>query len=137
MKGEFSTPAMDYIKHVGNLTKDEIANMPETELIEYLKQQQFAEKAKLYRVNQDYLIREITGEYVLIPVGSSAQQLNGMVALNETFHFIWEQFQEPHTAYDVVIQALKQFEGSVGEIERDINDCIEAMLQYGFLKEED
>lgn len=94
-----------------------------------------ADNMKLYKTSDDYLLREIAGESILIPIGG-AVQLNGILTLNETFTFLWKQFQEAHTIQDVVLRAEEEYE-SAEEVEDDICRFVEACLQYGFLKEEE
>lgn len=88
---------------------------------------------QLYKVSSDYLLREIAGEYVLIPVGGGAEQLNGMLTLNETFQFIWNQFQESHTIEEVVLAARQEYNDDSGLMERHICGFVEESLHYGFL----
>lgn len=93
-------------------------------------------KIKLFKVSNDYLLREIAGEYVLVPVGDGAERFNGMLALNETFKYIWNQFEEPHTINEIIKKAQEDFEGVDGQIENDICRFVEESLYYGLLTEE-
>ena len=131
----FEKPMAHVVPHIGNLSNKEIAGLSDEDLAEYFKENRFAREVRLYKANEDYLLREIVGEYILVPVGSGAEQLNGMLGLNETFQFVWNQFQNPHTVYDVVLAAKEQFLDSKGMMEKDICDCVRECLQYGFLKE--
>lgn len=48
---------------------------------------------------QEFVLRTIGGETVLVPVGSLNDNFHGIISLNETGKFIWErlsQGQEPH-----------------------------------------
>ena len=38
---------------------------------------------------QDCLLREVAGEYLLLPTGLSAVNLNGMIVLSEPAAFVW------------------------------------------------
>lgn len=42
---------------------------------------------KKYRVNSDYLLREIAGEYAIIPVGTACQISNAVMVPNDTAAF--------------------------------------------------
>ncbi len=54
-------------------------------------------KEKKYRVSADYLLREIAGEYAIIPVGAACQISNAVMVPNDTAVFLWNTFQQPHT----------------------------------------
>ncbi len=94
------------------------------------------ETLKAYRSNEDFLLRDIAGEYVLIPTGIGAEQFNGMIVVNETFRFLWELFQTPHTIKEAVQIVAEAYEGDSETIEQDVSRYAEECLQYGFLKED-
>ena len=54
-------------------------------------------KEKKYRVSADYLLREIAGEYAIIPVGAACQISNAVMVPNDTAVFLWNAFLQPHT----------------------------------------
>lgn len=94
------------------------------------------DETKRYKTSNEYLLRKVAGEYILVPVGAGVNQLNGMLTLNETFQFIWTQFQEPRSIAEVVTAAKEMYEDKDGAMERDIRQFVEESLRYGFLKEE-
>ena len=67
-------------------------------------------KEKKYRVSADYLLREIAGEYAIIPVGAACQISNAVMVPNDTAVFLWNAFLQPHTISEVVAQAAEEYE---------------------------
>ncbi len=92
--------------------------------------------SSVYHVNEDFLLREIAGECVLIPTGSGAEQFNGMIAVNSTFRFLWELFQTPSTIQEVLQVAKQAYSDESGALEQDIFRFVRECVQYGFLKAE-
>ena len=93
------------------------------------------EKTK-YKVNENFLLRKVAGEYLLIPTGDSTSSINGMISLNETFYFIWQQFQQPHTIYEVVLSAKEQYDDVDDCIVKDIYHFVLESLKLGFIEKE-
>lgn len=93
------------------------------------------EKTK-YKVNENFLLREVADEYLLIPTGESTSSINGMISLNETFYFIWQQFQQPHTIYEVVLSAKEEYDDVDDCIVRDIYRFVLESLKLGFIEKE-
>ena len=62
---------------------------------------------KKYRANPDFLLREVAGEAVLIPVGEAGVFENSVISLSDTCSFLWKLFQEPHTEEEVIAEAKK------------------------------
>lgn len=91
---------------------------------------------KKYRANPDFLLREVAGEAVLVPVGEAGIFENSVISLNETCRFLWQFFQQPRTVEDVIAEARKEYSDPDGEMEQGIRDFIREYLQYGLLKEE-
>lgn len=43
------------------------------------------------KCSNEFILREIAGEYILVPFGKNAIDFNGVVTLNATAKFLWEQ----------------------------------------------
>ena len=41
------------------------------------------------KVKEDFLLREVAGCYVVVPVGKATVDFNGMLNLNDTGAFLW------------------------------------------------
>ena len=84
---------------------------------------------KKYRVNSDYLLREIAGEYAIIPVGTACQISNAVMA------FLWNAFQQPRTISEVVAQALEEYEAAEDTIQNSALNFVHDTLRYALLEE--
>lgn len=95
------------------------------------------EKAeRKYKANPDFLLREVAGEAVLIPVGEAGVFENSVISLNDTCSFLWKLFQEPRTEEEVIAEAKTEYSDPDGEMEQGIRSFIEEYVKYGLLKEE-
>lgn len=91
---------------------------------------------KKYRANPDFLLREVAGEAVLIPIGEAGVFENSVISLNDTCSFLWKLFQEPRTEEEVIAEAKTEYSDPDGEMEQGIKSFIEEYVKYGLLKEE-
>lgn len=90
----------------------------------------------MYRTSDNFLLREIGGESILVPVGDAGVLSNSMISMNETSSFLWKQFQTPRTLQEVTAEAMKIYSGPADVIEREIIEFTEAYVKAGLLKEE-
>lgn len=67
-------------------------------------------KEAVYQAKDGFVKREVAGETLLVPVGETTRNFNGMVMLNETGTFLWEALQEPKTEDELVRAILDEFE---------------------------
>ena len=116
--------------------KKAIETLSGSESQEHLPKGIKAENVKAFRANQDFLLREVAGEAVLVPVGEAGIFENSVISLNETCSFLWKLFQEPKTEEEVLAEARKEYSDPDGEMEQGIKDFIREYLKYGLLKEE-
>lgn len=94
------------------------------------------ENVRRFKANPDFLLREVAGESVLVPVGEAGIFENSVISLNETCSFLWKLLQEPRTVEEVIAETRKEYTDPDGEMEQGINDFIREYLRYGLLKEE-
>ena len=85
-----------------------------------------------YLANPQFMLREIAGETLLIPVGASAQG-NMLLPLNETSHFLWTLLQTPRTMEEIIAQAREVYDDPDGSMEQSIADFIEAQVRFGLI----
>lgn len=94
------------------------------------------ESVRLFIANPDFLLREIGGEAVLVPVGEAGVFENSVISLNDTCRFLWQQFQTPRSVADVIAAAKEEYDDPDGVMEQGIHQFVKEYLQYGLLKEE-
>ncbi len=91
---------------------------------------------KRFKANPDFLLREIGGEAVLVPLGDVGIFENTMLSLNETCAFLWKVFQSPKTAREAINEAKEAYEGDAAEIEQGVLSFIRDYAKYKLLLEE-
>ena len=91
---------------------------------------------RMFKANPNFLLREVAGEAVLVPVSEAGIFENSVISLNETCRFLWQLFQQPRTVEDVIAEARKEYSDPDGEMEQGIKDYIRESVKYGLLKEE-
>lgn len=89
-----------------------------------------------YKANPNFLLREIGGECVLVPVGDAGVFDNSLISLNDSFGFLWKFFQDSHTVSQAVDAVLAQYSCSKSEAERDIANFVNQSLGYNLIQEE-
>ena len=86
--------------------------------------------------NPDFLLREVAGRQVIVPVGMAVTIFPGMITVNETGAFLWEQLAEEHTL-DALVQAVTGvYEVEQTVAERDVQAFVEKLRSTGALIEE-
>ena len=134
---KFVKPEMHYIRCEGELTGEEMLQLSDEEPEEYLKRIGYEQAKKRYRIHPDFALREIAGEYAIVPLGETKFFTNAMMTPNRTAVFLWQAFSEPSTEEDVVMRALERFDGEEADIRRDVAMFIKDTMKRNVLMEVD
>ncbi len=86
------------------------------------------------KVKEDFLLREVAGCYVVVPVGSATVNFNGMLNLNETGAFLWEKLQKETSRDDLVAQLLDEYEVTEDIATKDVDAFIEKLQGANLLE---
>lgn len=133
--GKYVNTEHHFVRNSGGLSGKELAKLSDDELAEYLRQDSILQEKKKYRINPDFILREIAGEYTIIPTGGNNVFSNAVMAPNETAVFLWEAFQQPSTIQDVVVEAMQKYDATEEQIYNSISNFVKQSLEFKVLEE--
>ncbi len=81
------------------------------------------------KVNLEFVAREVAGEYLLIPVGKTTLDLNGMMTLNEVGAFLWEKLPAAENEAALVDAVLAEYEAERSEVEQDVSEFLSKLRE--------
>ena len=87
----------------------------------------------LLQARSGYVLREIAGEYLLVPVELEDGSQSQMAVLNEVGKFLWELLQGEQTVDTMVSAITEEYEVSREEAEADICEFLDQLTQYQLL----
>lgn len=88
------------------------------------------------KVSSDFILREIAGEYLLVPVGAAAAKFNGLITINETACTIFRAMAQECTAEELTALITAEYQVDVETARADVNEFIEQLRQIGALAEQ-
>lgn len=83
----------------------------------------------------EVLLREVVGEYVLVPFGETALRLHGMICLSESGAFLWRALQEEQTVESLVDCLLEEYDTDWETARRDVEEFLEQLRRLQLLDE--
>lgn len=90
---------------------------------------------KRYQIKSSYILREIAGEYAIVPVDEESVISNAVMLPNETAVFLWKAFQEPCTMDEVVKKALCEYDAEEEIIQNAVARFMRETLTYKMMME--
>lgn len=82
---------------------------------------------------ENYILQNLGGEYILIPVGTEVINLNGIIVLNNTGRFIWEKLTEENTIDELIKSVTENFDVNTETAEKDVKIFIKEIKEKGLI----
>lgn len=86
------------------------------------------------RQRTDCILREVAGEFVLIPIGAAAVDLNGMITLSETASFIWRLLEQDQSFDSLLAAVLERYEVEQAVAAADLRQTLSDLDRLGLLE---
>lgn len=93
-----------------------------------------AKEYERMRVGDEFILREIAGDYVIIPIGKTALSFNGLISVNEVGAFLWNMLQQDVTMDDLVTGVLAEYDVDEETAREDIQEFIDQLMKGQILK---
>lgn len=88
------------------------------------------------KIAENYLLKEIAGNYVVIPTGQNIIDYKRMLHLNETGAFIWKLLENDISYEDIMDALIKEYEASDDDrsiIQSDLNEYLDHMRKLNLI----
>ena len=79
------------------------------------------------QIKQQFVIREVAGDYLLIPSGKSALDLNGMITTNEVGATIWKELPNVESEEALVARIMAEYEADEAQVRADVHEFLKQL----------
>ena len=87
------------------------------------------------KINNNFIMKEVAGTNMVVPVGNELIDLNAMITLNESGAFLWKLLVNDSTEYELVEAMLKEYDTDMKTATEDIREFIDNLRKIGALDE--
>lgn len=85
------------------------------------------------KINKELVKREIAGDTILVPVGKTVYDSNGLFVLNELGAFLWDRLPEVETEEELVQAVLNEYEVTEEVARKDLELFLKKLRDMGIL----
>ncbi len=85
------------------------------------------------KFKKEFMLREIVGETILIPMGDSNNHFNGLITINELGKFIWENLESSKDEEDLLHKILEEYEVEEKEAKEDLDEFLDKLRQVDII----
>lgn len=81
--------------------------------------------------NENFILRQVAGMTVIVPVGQAAERFPGMISVNETGAFLWELLEMEQTTQTLTEALTRQYEVGAEQAGKDTGRFLEKLKLAG------
>lgn len=85
------------------------------------------------KIKDGFLLREVAGNIIVVPVGDAVLNFDGMINLNETGAFLWKKLEDDVDHYYLLNELMKEYDVDEETAKADISDFLNKMYGAGLL----
>ena len=87
------------------------------------------------KIKDSFILRKVAGSNVVLPMGASSAKFSGMLNLNETGVFLWENLKKDISEDDLVNTMLSEYNVGADQAREDVKDFLNTLRAAGVLEE--
>lgn len=89
---------------------------------------------KIYNIKGTYVLRQIAGEYLAVPISNEAGDDANIVILNPVSQVIWGKLENGTTFDEILSVVTTEFDVSKEEATKDIKEFLDGLEEANLLK---
>jgi hypothetical protein len=85
------------------------------------------------QIKKELIKREIAGDVILVPVGQTVLNSNGLFVLNELGGFLWDRLPQAETADDLLRAVLDEYMVDETTAKADIEEFLQQLQKLDII----
>lgn len=86
------------------------------------------------KVKSGFIMREIAGDYIVVPTGKAAVEFNGLITVNEVGKFLWDELLNETAEEKLIERLLEEYEVDRDTAALDVKEFIGHLQTAGILE---
>lgn len=85
------------------------------------------------KIKKELIRRDIAGDIVLVPVGKTIYESNGLFVLNEVGAFLWDRLEQADTEEKLLAALLEEYEVTEDTARADVHAFLEKLREMNII----
>jgi hypothetical protein len=87
----------------------------------------------ILKIKDGFLLKEVAGNFVVVPVGSNLVDFSAMITINETGAFLWEHLQNETNIEALVEKLTKEYDIDKETARKDTEEFIKILAENNII----
>ena len=85
------------------------------------------------KIKKELVKRDIAGDTILVPVGKTVYDSNGLFILNELGSFLWDRLEQAQSEGELLTAILNEYEVPEDVAAKDLRTFLDKLREMGIL----
>ena len=86
------------------------------------------------KIKEGFMLKNIAGANVVVPVGSNTVSFRSVITLNESGAFLWKQLENDTTKEKILEAMLSEYDVDQATAQADIDEFVEMLQKADLLQ---
>ena len=86
------------------------------------------------KIKENYVMREVAGQAIVIAVGEESERFKGMINLNRTGKEVWRYLEKDMDLVEIVKKIVEKYDVDENTAMLDVENMINKLFQSGILE---
>ena len=87
------------------------------------------------KLNPEFVLQQVAGSWIVVPMGRASLDFNGMLTLNETGVVLWKALEAGGSVEDLAKALTKEYDVSMEQAAQDASAFLRKLQEAGCLVE--
>jgi hypothetical protein len=83
------------------------------------------------KIKEGFILREIAGSWIVVPIGERVVEFNGLMTLSETGAFLWKELEGGSNIYKLISLILAEYDVDENTAKNNVQEFISAISERG------
>ncbi len=86
------------------------------------------------KLKKDYILRQVAGVWVVLPLGEEAVNFSGMLKLNDSGVMLWKVLEQGGNKNALVEALTGEYNVTRQQAEADVDEFLAKLMQFGCMQ---
>ena len=86
------------------------------------------------KLKEGFMLREIAGQWVVIPIGERVVEMSGIISLTETGALIWKELEQNASIDDIIKKIVSEYDIDVETAKANAASFLESIKEKGLIE---
>jgi len=87
------------------------------------------------KLKEGFVLRDIAGEFVVVPLSDTMDDMKCIITLNDTGAFLWQQLESEKSEAELTQALLDEYDVEAARAENAVHSFIQKISEIGCLAE--